>query len=678
MASPSINISGMTDNPGETRSTKERVLQWGRYWRLGILAAFAWIFTFAGLLADHLFDAPNPFIMGIFIAAYLSGGTLATRDAITDLFNRKVNVDLLMVAAALGAATLGAWAEGVILLSLFSTSNALEHHALDKTRNAVRLLMDLTPPTARIERNGELTVIAVEDLALNDMIVIHPGEKVPADAVITSGASAIDQAAITGESIPAEKVTGDTIFAGTINGHGALRACVTKLSTESTLARIVKLVEEAREEKSNLEQFADSFEGKYAVFVIVFSFLVTILPMLFGVDPGDAFYRGMTLLVVMSPCALVISTPSAALSALANAARSGVLVKGGRALEALSSVNIVAFDKTGTLTVGEPRMTDMVTLNGSHPDTVLARVAAAEELSEHPIGTAIVMAAEQQQLRLPHAKNLEAHVGRGITAEVDSQLIAIGNARLFRDLGIDVPQTAIDHHTRLGHESKSTMIVGNRSGIQAIIAVADTVRPGVLDTIAALKQSGVKRTVMLTGDNQRVADAIAKSVGIDEIHADLLPQEKLAVIERLKKDGKVAMLGDGVNDAPALATADVGIAMGGAGSDVALETADVVLMSDDLGKLARTIGLSRKMRTTIRVNLTFSLAVIAVLATSTLLVGIPLPLGVVGHEGSTIIVVLNGLRLLAYRSNITQRSRTRATGRTSTRDDTPRYELTAA
>lgn len=671
-------MSAMTHNPNEPRSLPDRILQWITYWRLGILAVLAWIFTFAGLLTDHVFNASDFIVVSLFAAAYLAGGTLATRDAIKDLFDKRVNVDLLMVLAAAGAATLGAWAEGAILLSLFSTSNALEYHALDKTRNAVRLLMDLTPPIARIERDGEFIVIPVENLAVNDTIVIQPGERIPADAQITSGASIVDQAAITGESVPAEKVVGDTIFAGTINGHGALRARVTKLSTESTLARIVALVEEAREEKSKLEQFADSFEGKYAVFVILFSILVTVTPMLFGVDPGDAFYRGMTLLVVMSPCALVISTPSAALSALANAARSGVLVKGGRSLETLSSVDIVAFDKTGTLTVGEPRMTDMVILNGTNPDQVLARVAAAEELSEHPIGTAIVMAAQQQALPLPDARDLEAHVGRGITAEVEGELIAIGNERLFRDMGIDVPQAAIDHNTLLGDEGKSTMIVGDQNGVRAVIAVADSVRPEVLDTIAALKKIGVKRTVMLTGDNQRVANAIAASVGIDEIHANLLPQEKLSVIEQLKKEGKVAMIGDGVNDAPALATADVGIAMGAAGSDVALETADVVLMADDLGKLARSIGLSREMRKTIRINLAFSLSVIAVLATSTLLVGIPLPLGVVGHEGSTIIVVLNGLRLLAYGSNFTQRSQWAKKERTPTQGDVARYRLTTA
>jgi Cd2+/Zn2+-exporting ATPase len=653
-------------------------VDWVRYWRLAILAMLSWVFTIGGLIADYAFDIPESALVGTFVLAYLAGGTLATRAAISDLLDRKINVDLLMVLAAAGAAALGSWAEGAILLSLFSTSNALEHHALDKTRNAVRLLMDLTPPTARVEQGGALRIIPVEELRQDDVIIVQPGEKIPADARVLSGISTVDQSAITGESIPAGKAPGDTIFAGTINGHGALQARVTRLSTESTLSRIVKLVEEAREQKSKLERFADSFEGRYAAAVIVFSLLVATVPMLFGVDPGDAFYRGMTLLVVMSPCALVISTPAATLSALANAARRGVLVKGGRSLETLGTVDTIAFDKTGTLTVGRPRLTDVVMLNGADPNTILARTAAAEQLSEHPISTAIVEAARQQELDVPASSDLEAHVGRGITAQVNRESLAIGNKHLFRDLGIDLPKAAVEHQNRLGREGKSTMIVGDRSGVHAVLAVADTLRPGVRETVAALRKAGVKHTVMLTGDNDLVANAIARSAGIDEVHANLLPEEKLAVIEKLKRSGKVAMIGDGVNDAPALTIADVGISMGGAGSDVALETADVVLMSDDLGKLYGTISLSRAMRKTIRANLTFALSIITVLAVSTLIVGIPLPLGVVGHEGSTIVVVLNGLRLLAHGGNFTLRTRPQDSDQRRDHREAQRYQLTIA
>lgn len=653
------------------------VAGWVRHWHLAVLAGLAWAFTVLGLTLDHVVGAPKAVIVGVFVLAYLSGGTLATRDAISDLLARHVNVDLLMVLAATGAAITDNWAEGAILLSLFSTSNALEEYSLDRTKNAVRALMDLTPDTARVERDGRFVQIPVEQLTLDDIIIVQPGERIPADAVIVEGSSAVDQAAITGESIPVEKAVKDEIFAGTINGRGALRARVSKLAQDSTLSRIVRLVAEAREDKSEMQEFAESFEGKYAVFVIAFSALVTVVPMFFGVDRYDAFYRGMTLLVVMSPCALVISTPAATLSALANAARKGVLVKGGRSLDLMSGVDIVAFDKTGTLTLGKPQLTDIVTLNGTDPQHILAHVAAAEALSEHPIGTAIVNAAHRDRLALPQASNLEAHVGAGITADVDGEPIAIGNERLFDHLGIEVPPQALEHYERLGHEGKSTMFVGDRRGVYAVIGVADVLRPRVAETIAELKRNGVKRTVMLTGDNERVAHAIAESVGIDEVDAGLLPEQKLEVIAELKKSGKVAMIGDGVNDAPALATAHVGIAMGAAGTDVALETADVVLMSDDLGKVSYSIGLSRKMRTIIRMNLGFALTVITVLAASTLIIGIPLPLGVVGHEGSTIIVVLNGLRLLGYGSSLGDIvHRTPEPERRVS--DQPRYVVTAA
>lgn len=651
---------------------------WIGTWHLAVLAGLAWAFTFSGLVLDHLAGAPATLVTGMYALAYLAGGTLAARDACSDLLKRTVNVDLLMVLAATGAAVTSNWAEGAILLSLFSTSNALEEYSLDRTKNAVRALMDLTPETARVERSGSLAVIPVEQLTIGDTIVVHPGERIPADAVVISGNSAVDQAAITGESIPIAKGVDDELFAGTINGNGALHARVTKLASDSTLARIVRLVAEAREDKSNMQEFAEAFEGKYAVFVIAFSALVTTVPMLFGVDPYDAFYRGMTLLVVMSPCALVISTPAATLSALANAARKGVLVKGGRSLDLLSGVDTVAFDKTGTLTVGKPQLTDIVTLNGTDPKDLLARVAAAESLSEHPIGTAIVAAAQRDGLALPPASDLEAHVGRGVTALVDGELVAIGNERLFADLAIDVPEVAREHNRRLGTEGKSSMLVGTRDGIRAVIGVADVLRPGVAETIRRLKESGVRRTVMLTGDNERVAIAIARSIGIDEVRADLLPEEKLREIEAMKRRGRVAMIGDGVNDAPALAMAHVGIAMGAAGTDVALETADVVLMSDDLAKLSYSIGLSRKMRRIIRLNLGFALAVIAVLASSTLAVGIPLPLGVVGHEGSTIVVVLNGLRLLGYGGSLGDVMHRRAVETRPQRAEAERYIVTAA
>lgn len=655
------------------RSNSRFTREWFEEWTLAILAVFAWVFTFAGLAVSWLTDLPEAVSVGLYILAYLCGGTLATRAAIHDLFHLRVNVDALMVLAALGAAFLGDWLEGAILLALFSSSHALEHYTLDRTRNAVRALMDLAPATAKLERNGQVVEIPVEQLQLDDLILIQPGDRISADAVIATGSSAVDQAAITGESIPVEKHVGDQLFAGTINGHGAMTARVTRLAGDSTLARIAKMVEEAEQDKSDLQEFAEGFEGKYALGVIIFSLLLGIVPIVFmNSEVFPSVYRAITMLVVMSPCALVISTPAATLSALANAARKGVLVKGGGALDLLGSVDTIAFDKTGTLTIGEPRLTDIVTIGSTDAWEVLTLAAAAEQLSEHPIAQAVVMAAQHDGLTLPHASNLTALPGMGITADVRGRQLAIGNERLGQHLGITIPPAAHEHNERLGHEGKSTLLVMDKTGVLAVMAVEDVIRNDVPAILQELHDVGVKNTVMLTGDNARVANAIASRIGLDNVQADLMPDDKLTTVSALKSQGRVAMVGDGVNDAPALATAHVGVAMGAAGTDVALETADVVLMSDDLSRLPYAIGLSRKMRNIIRLNLSFSLGVIAVLAVLTLTVGIPLPIGVFGHEGSTIIVCLNGMRLLMYGRETTLSTRKHRT------DAATQYSVVAA
>ncbi|MDQ3541456.1 MAG: heavy metal translocating P-type ATPase [Chloroflexota bacterium] len=620
-------------------------------WQLAIVAILTWMLTVGAFALDHLTDTQGTVIIAIYAAAYATGGLIAARAAIADLAERTVNVDLLMVLAAIGAATIDAWAEGAVLLALFATSNALEHHALDRTRNAVRSLMELSPEEASVVDDlGERTV-PTEQLAIGMTILIRPGEKIAADAEIVSGSSSVDQSGITGESIPVARGVGDPIFAGTVNGSGALRARVSRLSSESTLARIVRLVEDAQARKSRAERFTDAFEGPYAIGVIAASFLVAVVPMLLGADGGDAFYRAMTLLVVASPCALVISTPAASLSAIANAARNGILVKGGSYLDGIGAITTVAFDKTGTLTYGRPVLTDISATGTMSEVDLLQRVASAEHLSEHPIASAIVASTAERGLPLLPADSFAARPGRGITAHVAGEPIAIGNAALFADLGITVPDGTRRLLESLQREGRTAMLAGNDREILGVIGVADVVRPEAAAVVSALKLLGVRRTVMLTGDNDLVARAIARETGIDDVRSELLPEQKLDVIKTLQRDGRVLMIGDGVNDAPALATADLGVAMGVGGTDVALETADIVLMGDDLSRLPFAMGLSRKMRTIIRVNIGFSLAVIAVLVLSTLSVGIPLPLGVVGHEGSTIVVVLNGLRLLAYRGD---------------------------
>jgi Cd2+/Zn2+-exporting ATPase len=601
------------------------------------------------LALDHLTATPHWAIVALYAGAYLAGGTFAARTALVDLVHRQVNVDLLMVTAAIGAACVDAWAEGAVLLGLFSTSNALEHHALGRTQRAVRALMELSPEVATVVRPdlpGGEAVLPVEEIRLDDLVLVRPGERVAVDGVVVAGLSACDQSAITGESLPVEKHPGDSVFAGTINTTGAIRVRVTKLAQESTLAKIIGFVEEAREQKSRTQRFTDAFEGRYTIGVIVASALVAVVPWLFfDVEFGTSFYRAMTLLVVASPCALVISTPASTLSGLANAARHGILFKGGGYLEDAGLVRTVAFDKTGTLTEGRPRLTDVVPLNGWRDEELLRIAASAERLSEHHLSRAIVAAAGERGVPVTEPSEFRAEPGKGILAVVDGREVAIGNAILFADLGVALGETkAVADELRA--DGKSAVYIGDRAGVYGVLAVADTVRPRAAEVVAELKRLGIARTVMLTGDNARVATAIADQLGIDEVEADLLPEEKLVTIRRLQSDGPVAMVGDGVNDAPALATATLGVAMGAAGTDVALETADVVLMADDLTKLPYAIALSRRTRRTIIQNLTFSLAVIVVLVTAALTIGIPLPLGVVGHEGSTIVVVLNGLRLL--------------------------------
>ena len=640
-----LPLEAFTGTPADLEPEEQET--WWERWVLALAAISTWVLLIAAASVDHLTSAPHAVVQALYISAYITGGTLSAYQAIRDLFHKQVNVDLLMVTAALGAAAVGAWGEGAVLLALFSTSNALEHAALERTRSAVRALMDLSPDTATLlSDNGERTV-RIEELAVGDVVLVRPGERVPVDGEVIQGESTIDQAAITGESVPVSKEPGDGVFAATINQRGALQVRVTKLARESTLAKIIAFVEEAREQKSETQRFTDRFEGKYAVGVIASAALVFLAAyFLFDWTASDAFYRAMTLLVVASPCALVISTPSASLSALANAARNGILFKGSNHLENIGTIKTIAFDKTGTLTTGKQRLTDVVDLSSRwSANEVLAMAAAAEYLSEHHLSTAIVAGARERKLDLPPVTDFVAVSGKGISAPVDDHRLFVGNNAMAADEGVDALEAQMVADD-LRREGKSAVMVGIDGRIAGVIAVADTIRPEAKGAVARLRADGVEHIVMLTGDHSRVAAAIGAELGIDDIRADLLPEQKLTTIRELTEQGPVAMVGDGVNDAPALATASVGIAMGGAGTDVALETADVVLMGDDLRKLPYALDLSRRARRTIIQNLTFSLTVIVVLVTAALTIGIPLPLGVVGHEGSTIIVVLNGLRLL--------------------------------
>ncbi|MCS7050452.1 MAG: heavy metal translocating P-type ATPase, partial [Thermomicrobium sp.] len=479
----------------------------------------------------------------------------------------------------------------------------------------------------------------------------------------------VDQSALTGESLPVHKRLGDPVFSGTLNMSGLLRLRVDRPVHESTLARIIRIVEEARQQKSRAQRFAEAFQGKYALGVIVVSVLAFLVPVGLGAPPAESFYRAMTLLVAASPCALVISTPASILSALANAARNGVLFKGALQLETIGIVDAIVFDKTGTLTVGKPRLTELITVPGVTPADVLRLVAPVEYRSEHPLGLAIVAHAEAigafDRELVDRVESLTSIPGRGVRAELDGSLILIGNELLLDDHRVPIPEELRATAAELRERARTAVYATVDGRVLAVFGIADVVRPVAKEVIAQLRTLGIRRLVMLTGDNERAARAIAREVGLDEWRAGLLPEDKVTVVRELQAAGlRVAMVGDGVNDAPALAAADVGIAMGAAGTDVALETADVVLMSDDLTKLPYALQLSRAARRVIVQNLAIALGVIVVLVSSIMIRGIPLPLAVVGHEGSTIVVVLNGLRLLAYRVPSSQRSLSAAAART--------------
>jgi Cd2+/Zn2+-exporting ATPase len=607
--------------------------------------------TVLAVVGQALALAPQAVIWALYAVAFAAGGYYGTLDGLALLRERKLDVNLLMVLAALGAALIGRPGEGATLLFLFSLSNTLQSYAMDRSRKAIEKLLDLRPKTATVQRGSRLVSLPIEKLVIGDTVLVRPGERFPIDGQVSSGVSTADQSTITGESMPVNKEPGDMVFGGTLNGNGALEIQVTRLAQDTTLSRIVQLVEEAQANKAHTQRLLDNFEQGYALFVLGSAVLLATLPLLLlGHAFYPTFYRAMTWLVVASPCALVISTPASILSAIANGARRGILFKGGVHLERTADLKVVAFDKTGTLTIGRPGLTAVVPCQHQSAEALLAVAAAAEARSEHPLGAAVVREAEKRKLRLPPASDIRAVPGQGIEATVDGQRVLIGGERLFAMQGLPIPAELQDQAAALESSGQTVMLVNRGGAWLGLLGVADVLRPNAAQVVAQLKQLGIRKVVMLTGDNERVANAIGAGAGVDEVHAGLLPQDKVDVLKRLRaKYGTIAMVGDGVNDAPALASADVGIAMGAAGTDVALETADMVLMADNLSFLPYAIGLARRARRIVWQNLAFSMAVIVVLVVSAFGASLPLPMGVVGHEGSTVIVVLNGLRLLGYR-----------------------------
>ena len=584
-------------------------------------------------------------------AAYVIGGYSSAREGLTTLFQeRELDVDLLMIVAALGAAGLGLWrreyhliVDGAVLILIFAVSGALEGYAMQRTERSIRGLMSLTADTARVVLYGDEREVAIDKLAIGDRILVKPGEIVPTDAIIIEGFSTLNQASITGESMPVEKTIGDEVYAGTINGFGALQLEVHKTPESSLIQRVIRLVQQAQTEAPPSQMFVEKFERGYARLIVVLGLLLAILPpFVLGWNWEDTIYRALIFLVVASPCALMASIMPALLSGIANGAKQGILFKSGAQLEIIGKVRAIAFDKTGTLTTGKPEVVKIVPAAGYTETEVLQLAAALEVYSEHAIALAIVQAAQQQQLQLPSATVVQAKVGQGIIGKINNQIITIGKADF-----VEATAELAEVSQQLQAAGKTVVWVAKDDNLLGIIAVADTLRPEAKNTIKRLKRLGVEHIIMLTGDNQQTAEYIARELGIDEIYAELLPEDKVDAIKRLQKQYQtVAMVGDGINDAPALAQASAGIAMGISGSDVALETADIVLMADKLEKLVQAISLGRRAQNVVKQNIVFALSCIILLLAANFLGNITMPLGVIGHEGSTVIVTLSGLRLL--------------------------------
>lgn len=613
------------------------------FWKereLHILAASA-ILLLAGLVFEFLLKEKTLALI-LFLAVSVISGHWIIREGIAALLNLRFSIETLMTIAATGAFLIGHGEEGAAVLFLFSIAEFLEEHAADRARNSIRALLKLAPETARVKRNGEEEV-HVHEVMVGDLMIVRPGEKIPLDGVVVKGAASVNQASITGEAMPVAKDVGSGVYAGTINADGYLEVEATKPSGETVLSKIVKMVAEAQRKRSSTEKFIDRFSKYYTPTVIFLAAVVATVPPLLGQPFNEWFYRALVLLVVSCPCALAISTPVSMVSGITGAARNGVLIKGSSHLEEVSNVKAIAFDKTGTLTEGRPMVTDVIVTN-DYPEREILRIAASlETLSEHPIAKAVVEKALEQGLELKSIDDFKAVAGKGIIGKMDGETYRVGGRRMFEELSAAFPGEEVE---KLEEDGKTVILVANDRESIGMLAVMDRIREGALETVAELKGMGL-RVEMLTGDNDRTARAIAGRIGVDEYHAELLPEDKVSMIEELtKRYGKVAMVGDGVNDAPALAKATVGIAMGAIGSDVALETADIALMQDDLSKLAYLMGLSRKTLGVVKQNVVTSIAVKGTFALLALpgLVTLWLAVGV-GDMGLSLAVILNAMRL---------------------------------
>ncbi|MGM7724299.1 heavy metal translocating P-type ATPase [Metabacillus sp. Hm71] len=607
----------------------------------GVLIAFGFIGSFTGI---------SPFMSTLLYSiTMVISGYKPVKSAYYAIKSRSLDMNVLMSAAAIGAALIGEWLEGATVVWLFALGNLLQNKSIEKTRDSIRNLMDLAPQEAWVKVDSGIIKRPVEEISVGDTIIIKAGDKIPLDGEITQGESSVNQAPITGESIPVDKEIGDTVYAGTINESGSLEIRVTKLVQNTTLSKIIHLVEEAQEQKAPTEAFVDKFASIYTPIVFILALILMILPPLIGFGTwGEWFYKGLELLVVACPCALVISTPVAIVSAIGNAAKNGVLIKGGTFLETAGAITALAFDKTGTLTEGKPKVSEITPLNGTEEE-LLSIALTLEDYSTHPIAKSIVGYANEKGIQPKNGELFKSIIGKGVQATIQGNIFYAGNLKLFEEMNASLAEVK-NHVQELQNKGKTVVIIGTQNQIYGIIAVSDTIRVNSASALKALKQSGVSQTIMLTGDNEGTAKMIASEANVKRYYAELLPEDKVDSIKKLQNEGhKVAMVGDGINDAPALATADLGIAMGGVGTDTAMETADIVLMADNLDKLPYTMKLSRKALTIIKQNIWFSIIIKIIALVLIFPNWLTLWMAVLSDTGAALIVILNAIRLLKYK-----------------------------
>lgn len=611
-----------------------------------LVTLFSLLFLLIGMVVSFRYTETHPAAIALFAIAIVIGGTSIFKTGLRNLVRFEFDMKTLMTIAIIGAAIIGEWREGAVVVFLFAVSEALEAYSMNKARQSIRQLMDIAPPSALVKRGKSFVELPTEDIIVGDILIVKPGQKIAMDGAVLTGSSTVNQAAITGESIPVVKKSGDNVFAGTLNEEGALEVTVTKLVGDTTIAKIIHLVEDAQAEKAPSQKFVDKFAKYYTPAIIVVAILVAIIPPLLGGDWTTWIYQGLAVLVVGCPCALVVSTPVAIVTAIGNAARQGVLIKGGIHLEETGRLDVIAFDKTGTLTKGYPEVTDFIVSEEVAQEQLLSAIAAVESMSQHPLAKAVIDYAHQHGAQKVDVSNFQSVTGKGAYAEINGMTTYIGSLSWAQELS-SLPEEMVQQAVSLQRQGKSVMAIVTGTEFSGLLAVADPIRAESRGILEQLKSIGIRHTVMLTGDHQVTAEAIAAELGVTDVRAGLMPEDKLTAIKQLSDQyGRVAMVGDGINDAPALAAASVGIAMGGAGTDAALETADIALMADDLGKLPYTIKLSRKTLRIIKENIMFALG-LKIIALLLIIPGwLTLWIAIFADMGATLLVVLNSLRLL--------------------------------